>query len=86
MLLYAKNYLEDNALYERWSTGQDGASKIARLLFEEATDVNFFIGCAINPAHQNPQLPITFSIKMRLIEELSACLSKMGKRVKCSYF
>lgn len=86
VLLYAKNYLENNALYERWSTGQDGASKIARLLFEEATDVNFFIGCAINPAHQNPELPITFSIKMRLIEELSACLNKMGKRVKSSYY
>ncbi|MEN6340330.1 MAG: SpoIIE family protein phosphatase [Clostridiaceae bacterium] len=86
VLLYAKNYLEDNALYERWSTGQDGAAKIARLLFEEATDINFFVGCAINPAHQNPELPITFSIKMRLVEELSGCLTKMGKRIKSSYY
>ena len=39
---------------------KDGASLIARLLFEEATDINFFVGRAINPAHQNPDLPINF--------------------------
>ena len=86
MLEYAKNYLADNNLYEKWSTSQDGASKIARMLFEEATDINFFVGRAINPAHQNPDLPINFNIKMRLVEELTECLKKMGKRIKVSYF
>ena len=59
---------------------------IARILFDEATDVNFFAGRAINPAHQNPNLPINFSIKIQLVEELAACLRKMGKEVKLSYF
>jgi hypothetical protein len=86
VLAYAKNYLEDNLDYERWSTGRDGASAIARLLFEEATDINFFVGCAANPAHQNPDLPINFHLKMRLIEQLSDCLTKMGKRIRTSYF
>ena len=86
VLEYAKNYLDDNRDYERWSTGRDGASSIARLLFEEATDINFFVGCAVNPAHQNPELPINFNLKMRLIEQLSDCLMKMGKRIKISYF
>lgn len=86
VLEYAKNYLDDNRHYERWSTGQDGASRIARLLFEEATDINFFVGCAVNPAHQNPELPIDFNLKMRLVEQLSDCLMKMGKRIKTSYF
>ncbi len=86
VLEYAKNYLADNSLYEKWSTSQDGASKIARMLFEEATDINFFVGRAINPAHQNPDLPINFNIKMRLVEELTECLKKMGKRIKVSYF
>ena len=49
------------------------------MLFEEATDINFFVGRAINPAHQNPNLPINFNIKMRLVEELSECLKQMGK-------
>ncbi len=86
VLGYAKNYLDDNSEYERWSTGRDGASRIARLLFEEATDINFFVGCAVNPAHQNPELPINFNLKMRLVEQLSDCLTKMGKRIKTSYF
>lgn len=86
VLSYAKDYLEDNSSYEQWSMQRDGASMICRLLFEEATDINFFVGKAINPAHQNPDLPINFSIKMNLVEELSACLKKMGKRIKVSYF
>ena len=86
VLTYAKDYLEDNESYEQWSFKRDGASLMARLLFEEATDINFFVGRAINPAHQNPDLPINFSIKMNLVKELSECLIKMGKRVKVSYF
>ena len=53
---------------------------------EEATDVNFFVGRAVNPAHQDPNLPISFNIKMKLVEELSKLLHEMGKRVKVMYF
>lgn len=86
VLTYAKDYLKDNELYGHWSLSKDGASLIAKMLFEEATDINFYVGKAVNPAHQNPRLPIGFNIKMRLIEELSECLNKMGKKVKVSYF
>ena len=86
VLDYAKDCLGDNKLYEKWSLGKDGASRIAQLLFEEATDINFFVGRAINPAHQNPDLPINFNIKMNLVKELSECLRRMGKRIKVSYF
>jgi len=83
---YAKDVLDKNELYEEWNFKRDGASQIARLLFEEATDINFYVGRAVNPAHQNPDLPITFNIKMNLVEELSTCLQQMGKRIKVSYF
>ena len=86
VLEYARDYLEDNKSYEQWCFKRDGASLIARLLFEEATDINFFVGRAMNPAHQNPDLPINFSIKMNLVQDLSSCLKKMGKRIKVSYF
>ncbi len=86
VLEYAKDYLAENEKYEEWNFSKDGASLICRLLFEEATDINFYVGRAVNPAHQNPDLPINFNIKMNLVEELSACLSKMGKRIKVSYF
>ena len=83
---YARDVLDKNELYDQWSIKQDGASKICRLLFEEATDINFYVGRAVNPAHQNPDLPINFNIKMNLVEELSYCLKQMGKRIKVSYF
>ena len=83
---YAKDALGPNELYEHWSYKHDGASLICQMLFEEATDINFFVGRAVNPAHQNPDLPINFNIKMNLVEELSSCLKQMGKRIKVSYF
>ncbi|MCL2365479.1 MAG: serine/threonine-protein phosphatase [Oscillospiraceae bacterium] len=86
VLLYAQDYLADNKFYRTWSVQKDAASLIAYLLFEEATDISFFVGMAVNPAHQNPDLPIGFSIKMRLIEELSETLRKMGKRISVNYF
>lgn len=86
VLTYAEDYLNGNELYEEWSFKKDGASLICQLLFEEATDINFYVGRAMNPAHQNPNLPINFSIKMKLVEELSKCLKQMGKRIKVSYF
>jgi len=83
---YAQDFIGDNTCYDEWSNCKDGASLISQLLFEEATDINFYVGRAINPAHQNPDLPINFSIKMNLVQELSAALQKMGKRIKVSYF
>ena len=83
---YARDALAGNELYSEWGYRRDGASLICRLLFEEATDINFYVGRAVNPAHQNPDLPINFNIKMNLVKELSECLRQMGKRIKVSYF
>ena len=86
VLVYARDYLGENKLYMDWKSKMDGASIIARLLFEEATDIRFYVGRAMNSAHQNPSLPISFNIKMTLVEELSKDLRKMGKSVRISYF
>ena len=86
VLEYAKAYLDGTDLNPKWLTGKDGASQIARILFERATDIQFFVGKAINPAHQNPDLPIRFGIKIQLIQDLAAALEKMGKHIHVSYF
>ena len=86
VLTYAQNYLDGTDLTAAWSGKTDGASLIAQELFEKATDINFFVGKAINPAHQNPDLPITFGIKIQLIEGLAKALEQMGKQIKVSYF
>lgn len=84
VLIYAKDYLADNKSFEQWNYKKDGASLAARKLFEEATDINMFIGRAENPAHQD--MPINFNVKMQIINELADCLEQMGKRVKKLYF
>ena len=38
---------------------ENGAAMLARLLLEDCTHLKLFIGTAINPAHQNPNLPLT---------------------------
>ena len=86
VLEYAQEYLEGEELSPAWKVIDDGASRIAHALFEYATDIHFVVGCAINPAHQNPNLPIAFGAKFQLIDQLSKCLEKMGKKVKTSFF
>ena len=61
----------------------DGASQIASLLCDYATDINFFVGRAFNPSHT--QLPISHTLKMGLLKELVEDLETMGKKVKVSY-
>ncbi len=83
----AKNLLyENNTNYFTWCYKQDGASQISKLLFEEATDINFFVGCAINNAHQSDEMHLSFSLKMQLIDELAKQLKAMNKNIKVSYF
>ncbi len=86
VLEYAQNCLENKDLTSPWAGKTDGASLIAQELIDKATDINFFVGRAINPAHQNPDLPINFGIKIHLIESLAQCLEKLGKQIKVSYF
>lgn len=56
------------------------------MLFDEATDINFYVGRAVNPAHQNPDLPINFNIKMNLVNELAECLKKWASALRSATF
>lgn len=56
------------------------------MLLEHCTHLNLFIGRAINPAHQNPQLPVDLSIKIRLLEDLTELLRGAGKVVTLHYY
>ncbi len=84
VLKYAKDYVARDEAYIEWSVQHDASALISRMLFEEATDVNFYVGRAVNPAHQD--VSINFNVKMSLADELGQCLRKMGKTVKISYF
>lgn len=86
VLEYADSYLNGSISISDLSMKKDGASRIAQMLFEEATDISFYVGRAVNPAHQNPALPINFNVKMQLIDEVSKKLKAMGKNINVSYF
>lgn len=82
----AAQYVSTQIADPSWLTQKDGASLIAKMLFEEATNVNFYVGRAINPAHQDPNLPISLNLKLRLVEELGKYLEQMGKTVRTRYY
>ena len=65
---------------------QDGASRLAKLLLEKCTSIHFIIGRAINPAHQNPGMPLNYNMKLRLVEELAELLKSCGKNVSLEYW
>jgi hypothetical protein len=66
-------------------TGEHGAAKLARLLVDDTTHINFWIGQAINPAHQNPDFPENFNIKNKIINEIACLLRALGKKVNIYY-
>lgn len=75
--------LEDPLCILKQRGDKDPAAQLARLLTEEATDVNIYFGMAVNEAHQSIGIP--FEKKLKTIQALEECLTKMGKNVKVSY-
>lgn len=61
---------------------RDGASQLAVLLIEEATDINIYFGTTVNLAHSGTE--IDFNTKLTLIKQLEEYLEQMGKRVNLS--
>ena len=49
-------------------------------------NIDYYEGRVINPAHQNPDLQINFSIKMNRISELIRYLKKSPKKWKKTIF
>jgi len=64
---------------------KDGASKLAKMLLEESTSIYFFVGQAMNPAHQNPEFPLNMGLKFKLVEEIAALLRQAGKHISIEY-
>lgn len=69
------SYLED----------KDAASRLAKILIEDCTHLNIWFGKAVNPAHQNPDFPIDFNIKLKIVSEIINKLKALGKNVEITY-
>lgn len=64
----------------------NGAARIAKILIEDCTNLNMFVGQAMNAAHQNVGLPFDLSIRMRLVDKIRTECEKMGKTVTVKYY
>ncbi len=76
-------YLDPYALEGRKYNKNNGASMIASILFEKASEITLFIGRAVNEAHVGTVADS--SVKTKAIEHLCTNLRRMGKKVNEIY-
>ena len=75
----------DEAFFDELDA-ENGAAKLAKLMIEECTELNLFVGKAVNTAHQNSNLPFDLSIRMNLVDQLKECAEHIGKNVNVRYY
>jgi len=83
LLELSEKYLSISSIEPKKHVKKDGASLLANVLFEEATDIHFFVGQGVNVAHN--ELPIDITMKLKLVENISKNLELMGKEVTIQY-
>lgn len=72
--------LQAGATRETVKYKTDGAAGLVRLLLDsDAT--HFIVGQAVNPAHQNPDLPHQLGIRLSVVREIADHLKQRGKEV-----
>lgn len=64
----------------------NGASKLAKMLIEECTELNFFVGTAMNESHKKTDLTFDLSMRMNLVEQIKNTMEKIGKKVAIKYY
>lgn len=74
---YLSSYIHEGAEL----TGDDAAMQLARMLVFESSHIEIVAGTAVNPAHQNPDFPVDFNIKLKVVKNLKEILKCLGKNV-----
>ncbi len=83
VLELSERYLDTHNYESKTFGKRDGATLLAKMLFEDSTDLNFFVGQSVNEAHSG--LPIETTMKLKLIDKLADNLRRMGKTVNVKY-
>ena len=64
----------------------NGGAKLARILLEDCTEVNLFVGKANNEANYEGNTLFDISILKNLVVQLKEILEHLGKQVKITYY
>ena len=81
---YYEDFKEDRLYYNRIIKKKDGAAELFRVLFAEATEINFFFGNALNESYTALHIDREKkkNLALRLIDELR----EEGKQVKICFW
>ena len=64
----------------------NGASRLAKMIIEECTDVNLFVGKAVNAVHRDSSLSFDLSMRMNLIDQMAETLKALDRQVSVTYY
>ena len=84
LLGYCEEWLDDKLVFNRLKRKKDAAALLGVMLFETATDINFYFGGAINK--NNVELGITEKRKEEVAEQLVEHLRNAGKNVNIAFW
>ena len=84
LMEYYEDFSEDRLYFNRLIKKKDGAAELFRILFTEATEINFFFGNALNENYT--ALHIDREKKKKLALELIDNLEAEGKKVKICFW
>ncbi|PID28176.1 MAG: hypothetical protein CSB55_05820 [Candidatus Cloacimonadota bacterium] len=79
-----KELQRDDISYKKLEINKDGVTGLIKEL-TKADDVTFYMGQAINPAHQTANMPMEFGLKTQIMEKIGEILRKKGKHIVIKY-
>ncbi len=77
--------LKDPSRHRDLKYKKDGASQLSYEL-SYADSIEIILGQSINPAHQNPDLPVELGLKKKFVEEIVELLKSRDKEVIINYY
>ena len=88
VLKLLKKYVNDEFDAEFFDEldADNGASRLAKLLIEECTELNLFVGTAVNDAHRKSELNFGLSMRQNLVDQLIKTTEQMGRTVSVKYY